>query len=393
MGPQICVAVDVGSKEHRVGIASPQGELLEEFNIPHSREGFDDFFRRVESHRNGSSVAVAMEGHGGHARPLDQEVLSRGYELLNVNNLKLARFREIFPAPAKTDKRDARLILDLFMLDKHVKTSKGALTRVCETPEVNQRLKRLTRRRRELVEERVRTQNRMCSDISSVCPGLSGITGSVGNLWFLNFLTSRDDLEKLARMRYESLLTIRGVGGTYAAAIRSWQKKACFSAEVSYVGPMIISDAKRILELGEQISSLKEEMDRLSAQSEIARRTSTIPGFGSVSIAELAGEIGTMERFSGEDSLALYLGMCPLDNQSGEYAGTKAPKQVNKHAKSAMMAAVARHIRMVPQSRAYYEKKLAEGKKHNQAVRSLGRHMVRVIWCMLRDGRDYELRR
>jgi hypothetical protein len=57
-----------------------------------------------------------------------------------------------------------------------------------------------------------------------------------------------------------------------------------------------------------------------------------------------------------------------------------------------MMTAVAHHIRCVPQSRAYYDKKRAEGKTHNQAVRALGRHLVRVIWSMVKNERDYELR-
>lgn len=57
-----------------------------------------------------------------------------------------------------------------------------------------------------------------------------------------------------------------------------------------------------------------------------------------------------------------------------------------------MMVAVAHHIWEVPESRAYYEKKRAEGKRHNQAVRALGRHLVRVMWSMLKRGRDYELR-
>jgi hypothetical protein len=31
-----------------------------------------------------------MEGYNGHARPLDQQVLARGWRLFNVNHLKLA---------------------------------------------------------------------------------------------------------------------------------------------------------------------------------------------------------------------------------------------------------------------------------------------------------------
>jgi len=41
------------------------------------------------------SVAVAMEGFNGWTRPLDSMLRQRGYRLYNINNLKLARFREI----------------------------------------------------------------------------------------------------------------------------------------------------------------------------------------------------------------------------------------------------------------------------------------------------------
>jgi len=114
--------------------------------------------------------------------------------------------------------------------------------------------------------------------------------------------------------------------------------------------------------------------------------------YGMTEGAERAGEIGTLERFSSEASLALYLGMCPLDNQSGQFHGTKTPRQVNRRAKAAIMAAVARHIDHVPQSKAYYDRKRSEGKKHNQAVRALGRHLVRVMWSMIKQGRNCELR-
>jgi hypothetical protein len=108
--------------------------------------------------------------------------------------------------------------------------------------------------------------------------------------------------------------------------------------------------------------------------------------------SELAGEIGTIERFSKEGSLALYLGMSTLDNRSGKYQGTKAPKQVNTRAKAAMMVGVDRHRKRVAQSQRYYEKKRAEGKKHNQAVRALGRHLTRIIYRLLKEEREYEIR-
>ena len=127
MSESIHVGIDVGARSHHVGIATSQGEILEELVITHCRQGFDRFFQRVEHHRRGRKVKVAMEGYGGHARPLDQEILRAGYQLLNVNNLKLARFREAFPAPAKTDGLDVRLILDLLAMEEGLRLSKQVL--------------------------------------------------------------------------------------------------------------------------------------------------------------------------------------------------------------------------------------------------------------------------
>ncbi len=72
-----------------------------------------------------------------------------------------------------------------------------------------------------------------------------------------------------------------------------------------------------------------------------------IPGYEPICSAELAGEIGTLDRFAKESSLALYLGMAGLDNSSGMYQGSKAPRNVNKRAKAAMMIAVDRHRKQV----------------------------------------------
>lgn len=261
--------------------------------------------------------------------------------------------------------------------------AKDVLQEVPQVPPENEKLKCLTRRRRQLVNEKVRVVNRIQADLRTICPELLEITGSVDNLWFLRFLSSRDDL---------SLLGIPGIGKKYGGIIQEWQKHARFAPEVEYVGPMIIADARRIPELLKEIATLDAAIEQLSRESDIARRIDSIPGFGNTSAAELAGEIGTFDRFASEASLALYFGMCPLDHQSGQHQGSRRPRQVNRRAKAAMMTAVAHYIREVPQFRVYYEKKRAEGKKHNQAVRALGRHLVRVMWSMMKQGRDYELR-
>jgi hypothetical protein len=96
---ELRVSVDVGSLRHSVAIGLSDGQVLEEFEIAHRPEGFQEFFCRIVRHQkaHGCEVAVAMEGYNGYARPLDSLIRQRGYRLYNINNLKLARFKEIFP--------------------------------------------------------------------------------------------------------------------------------------------------------------------------------------------------------------------------------------------------------------------------------------------------------
>jgi len=293
----------------------------------------------------------------------------------------------IFPGGAQTDGLDARKALEPFTLRDFLPVAKDVLQEVRATPKENEILKRLSRRRRRLVNERVRVLNNLQADLQAVCPGLLEITGDAANLWFLRFLTSTDDLRKLARLREVTLRKIPGIGAKYSSVIQMWQKRAEFSHEVEWVGEMIQEDAARVLDLHEKIEAIEQRMDAYAAESQIAQSLLTIPGFGSICTAELAGEIGTIGRFDAEQGLALYVGMATLDNSSGKKKGAKRPKQVNERAKAAMMTAVDRHRKQVPQSQAYYQKQRLEGKTHNQAVRALGRHLGRVIFKMLKENR------
>jgi transposase len=392
--PEIRVSVDVGCHSHSVAIGLSGGELIEEFEIDHNPEGFRHFFTRIARQESmyGFPVSVAMEGYNGYARPLDRLVRARDYRLFNINNVKLARFKEIFPGAAKTDRIDARKGLELFQLQDFLPAAKGVLQEVAATPAENELLKRLTRRRRRLVNERARVLNSFQADLQAVSPGLLEITKDASNVWFLHFITCTDSLEKLPRLHQATLLKIRSVGVKYAELIQGWQKRAQFSDEVHYVGEMIQEDASRILELRDKINSLEARIEDVSIESSAASILLSIPGFGLTCSGELAGEIGTVDRFEKEAGLALYLGMAPLDNSSGKKKGSKTPNLVNRRARMAMMTAVDKHRKCVPESQRYYEKKRAEGKKHNQAVRALGRHMCRVIFKMLKEEREYETR-
>lgn len=390
MESELQVAIDVGMRVHRVAVGDADGQILDQFDVHHTARGMDTFFDRITRLSHGP-VAVAMEGYNGWARPLDQRILAHGWKLFNVNNLKLARYKEIFPAPAKSDNIDSLRMLELFRMRDSLHVARDVLQLVIAAPPENDKLKQLTRRRRQLVKDKVRLIARMVAALQALCPGLLALTGAVDNVWFLSLLTARADVRKLPGLRCSTLRSLPGIGKKYAALIKSWQSEALLADDAEWTGPMLNSDARRLLALKREIEDLERQIEAISAESELARRLTSIPGFGLVCAAELAGEIGDLARFEGETSLAVYLGMAPLTNSSGDRKGSKRPRQVNRHAKFAMMSAASRHREIVPESGCYYTKKRIEGKAHNQAVRCVGRQLVRTIWSMVKTGHDYQL--
>lgn len=391
--PQLFVGIDVGCHKHSVAIADSV-DFLEEFEITHDTTGFQYFFSRISflSKKLKLPVVIGMEGTSGYARPLDQMILMRGYKLLNINNYKLARFKEIFPSPAKTDEIDAQKIVMFIKLAPSMNPKKDVLQQVGAVPEENQILKRLSRRRRQLVTEKIVVQNRIQADLQAVSPGFLDFL-NIDSLYVQRFICCRSDIRQLANIRLNSLMKLEGVGKKHAESLLLWQKNALFSAEADYVGPMIIEDAERLLDLYSKIQALEKQMEKLLEQSHLGKTINSITGFGTVCAAEIAGEIGAVTRFNSEAGLAIYLGMAPLDRSSGKKVGTKDPVQVNKRAKAAMMIAAAHNARNVAESKKYYQKKVSEGKKHNQALRSLGRHLVRVIWSLIKNNRLYDIKK
>ena len=114
-----------------MGIAGPDGTVLKEFSVPHTQDGFREFFSRFEHHQRklGLPVAVTMERRG---RPCPSPGLDDRGERLQTSP-------------------DVRKILELFHLKDRLPLAKDVLQEVPRIPPVNEKLKRLTRRRRQLV--------------------------------------------------------------------------------------------------------------------------------------------------------------------------------------------------------------------------------------------------
>ena len=141
----------------------------------------------------------------------------------------------------------------------------------------------------------------------------------------------------------------------------------------------------------ERLAQLDRELEELLARHPDAAIVRSLPGMGTVLTAEFIAETGDLSRFRSADALASAAGLAPVLRQSGKMrfrrrasGGNKALKRVFYQSAFASLQA--------PDSKAFYERKRREGKRHHQAVIALARRRIGVLWAMLRDRRPFEPR-
>ena len=86
-----------------------------------------------------------------------------------------------------------------------------------------------------------------------------------------------------------------------------------------------------------------------------------------------------------------YAGIAPVTRQSGTSIHGEHPSRGgNKQLKNALFQSAFAAIRPDTESRAHYERKREQGKRHNAAVMCLARRRCNVLSCMLKNGTLYE---
>ena len=109
--------------------------------------------------------------------------------------------------------------------------------------------------------------------------------------------------------------------------------------------------------------------------------------------AEFLVASGDIRSFGSADRLAAYAGLVPAANDSGKRVGNhKRMRGGNKALKRVFYQSAFSSLRSAPESRAFYDRKRREGKRHTQALIALARRRVDVLWAMLRDGTTFETR-
>jgi len=107
-------------------------------------------------------------------------------------------------------------------------------------------------------------------------------------------------------------------------------------------------------------------------------------------ITRILAETGDGSRFTNGSKLAAYAGLAPVTRQSGKSLnGESQSRRGNHRLKNAMFLAAFAALRD-PASKTFYDRKRAEGKRHNAALICLARRRCDVILAMLITRQPYQ---
>ncbi|MHC2995527.1 MAG: IS110 family transposase [Candidatus Atribacteria bacterium] len=218
--------------------------------------------------------------------------------------------------------------------------------------------------------------------------------GKLKNKKIITILAKYPDFSKYKRIVLKPLLKIKGMGKKQAPLLLKRLNNIEYMPGLTDIyKTIILSYAQRILELQKEIKGIDKKLDEIGNQNKEVNHLKTIPGVATKLASRLIGEIGDINRFPSEKQLAIYCGIACVNNNSGKITKARAVYKANKICKQTLIAMVGGSIPLSPQCKAYYLKKRAEGKSHNHALRCLARQLIKVIYKMLTEERDYIIRK
>jgi transposase len=285
----------------------------------------------------------AVEGANGAGRPLAQRLGEAGERVVDVPAKLAARVR-LFDTGhnRKTDALDAHSIAVVAVRTKGL--------RVLAPDGELEALRMLTDRRDELSRQRVQTVNRLQRLLSELIPG-----------------QRKKDLSALQARAMLASVRPRDVAG---------KTRRRMAAEE--LADLIAVDAK-----------LKKISAELKA-AVLARGSTLLDlfGVGPAGAARILADVGDVARFADRNRFASWTGTAPLDASSGEQIRHRYSRAGNRRMNHVLHVAAIVQIRHDTEGRAYYRRKLADGKTPMEALRCLKRRLSDVTYRqLLKDAR------
>lgn len=141
-----------------------------------------------------------------------------------------------------------------------------------------------------------------------------------------------------------------------------------------------------------EIRMLERHLARYEPETQKLLRS--IPGIGAISAAYLVAHIGDITRFSSPEKLVAYVGLDCRVHESGTSIKGKGfiSKRGNGRLRTVLYNAAFMARQTNPFLKAYFEKKIREGKHYVSALVAVERKLLHIIYAVWTRGTPFEER-
>lgn len=386
----VFLGLDVGKSDHHaVGLAA-DGKRLHDAPLPNTEARLRALFGKLARH---GRILVVVDQPASIGALAVAVARACGHQVAYLPGLAMRRLADLHPGTAKTDARDAYVIADA------ARTLPHTLRRVDAGDEVFAELEVLIGYDDDLAAESTRVSNRIRGLLTQIHPALEHVLGPKISHPAVQELLSKcggpTGLRKAGRRKLLALVAGHAprmgtrLVDAVLAALDEQTVTVPGTTAAETVLPRLADSLRHVLQQRDQVAA---EVERILDAHPLAGVLTSMPGIGVRTGARILLEVGDASAFATSGHLAAYAGLAPVTRRSGSsIRGEHPPKSGNKQLKRAFFLAAFASLSHPP-SRAYYDRKRAEGKKHNAAIICLARRRVDVLHAMLRSKTTYQPR-
>ena len=386
----IYAGIDIAKHDHYAAVLSSDGTVLTE---PFAFSNDGDGFQRLSSELSDYApepVIIGLESTAHYGDNLVRYLVAKDYKVCVLNPIQTSSRRKDRIRKTKTDKVDAIVIAETIMMQKSLRFVTFYDLDLMD-------LKTLGRFRQKSIKQRTRLKIQLTSYVDQVFPELqyffkSGLhQKSVYAL--LKEAPTPKDIASVHMTHLSHLLQTSSHGHfdkEMARQLRALAQKSVGNSD-STVSIQITQTISQIELLDSQIDKVEAEMTEIMKFNDSV--IMTIPGIGYINGGMILGEIGDIHRFSKPHQLLAYAGLDPSVHESGTFKArrTRMSKRGSKVLRYALINAAHNVVKNNATFKAYYDKKMAEGRTHYNALGHCAGKLVRVIWKMMTDDIDFNL--
>ncbi len=387
----VFVGVDWGCGSHAACVIDARGQVLDQFEAGHDREGLATLIKRLMRHGRPGDTRIAIERPSGL---LVDALAEAGFIVTpihpNVVKACRPRYRAV---SAKSDPGDAYILADVLRTDGH------RLRSLQPQSDAIKALRGLVRGRDDLVGSRVVLANQLTALLDSFWPGAAAIFADVASPIALAFIERYPAPEAAVRLGPKRLAGFlaqhqycgRRTPEALLERLHAAPQGRAGEAESEAKGELVRALARALQALVGEIAKITSRIEHMVGQLPEGKIVMSFPRAGRICAAQILAELGDVrERFQTEDQLAAEAGLAPVTYQSGKSRGVGWRWACNRRLRAAITCFADNSRHQSPWAADVYRRARSRGCDHPHAIRILGRAWARVLWRAWTSGEPYD---